>query len=782
MISTLDDLAPARRWCAWRNELRGTKLSKVPYAGEKQRAKANDPRTWHTRAAAAACAERVVNGLGGGVGVILGALGDGFALIGIDLDTCRDPASGSLEEWAIEIIARFDSYSEISPSDTGAKIFALITTEALDEVRAATGFEDGRKFARAKGGDHPPAIELYSGSRYFAVTGRRLDNSPVELAILPPATLVWLLTVAGPAFVGATKQNSKSSGADQSRSATVFRIARRMRREGATYDAFREAVRTDPRTADWFTEKGIAAGERELHRAFDKEGGPDLTGAIVVRAGLRHEAADAGLAALAAAQVPFFQRDRSLVRVEMLSAKTASGDITSAPGIVEVTPASLSRELGRAATWAKCDVNGQLSRIDPPQAVIEQIADMVGSWPFSMLSGVIGTPTLRSDGSLLVAEGYDEPTGLVLLGRPSMPTIPAEPTRSDALDAVELLSTLLDEFPFRDGGGKESIDRAVALSKLLTPVLRGAMPAAPMHLANAPQPGSGKSYLADLASEIATGERCAVVAFSPNPEETEKRLAGSALAGHPIVALDNASGIVSGDLLCQLTERPLLQLRPLGTSKMVRVANTFSVLANGNNASIADDMVRRTIQCRLDANMEAPEQRVFRNNPLARIRLNRGAYIAACLIIARAYICAGQPGLLPPLASYEAWSAIVRSPLVWLGRGDPVASMASLRSSDPQRLLRVAVFKAWAEELGTGGAYITADLIGRASDPGPIGGFLRPQLRAALIEIARDRAGGLDSRRLGRWLSKAESNVADGLKLTCDRGDVGRPRWVLSHA
>ena len=64
-------------------------------------------------------------------------------------------------------------------------------------------------------------------------------------------------------------------------------------------------------------------------------------------------------------------------------------------------------------------------------------------------------------------------------------------------------------------------------------------------------------------------------AFSPQPEETEKRLNGSALAGHPIIALDNASGTIEGDLLCQITERPLLQLRPLGTSKLVRAANTF---------------------------------------------------------------------------------------------------------------------------------------------------------------------------------------------------------------
>jgi putative DNA primase/helicase len=232
-------------------------------------------------------------------------------------------------------------------------------------------------------------------------------------------------------------------------------------------------------------------------------------------------------------------------------------------------------------------------------------------------------------------------------------------------------------------------------------------------------------------------------------------------------------------LLCQITERPLLQLRPLGTSKQIRVANTFTVLTNGNNAVVAADMVRRTIECRLDANMESPETRVFHDNPLVKIMRNRGVYVAACLTVARAYICSGRPGRLPPLASYEAWSDLVRSPLVWLGCADPVASMSSLRSLDPAHQARITVFKAWAEELGTGGAYLTADLIGRANDQEPVGGFLRPGLRAALIEIARERAGGIDPRRLGRWLSKTENNVAAGLKLTSDRGDAARPRWVL---
>ena len=160
------------------------------------------------------------------------------------------------------------------------------------------------------------------------------------------------------------------------------------------------------------------------------------------------------------------------------------------------------------------------------------------------------------------------------------------------------------------------------------------------------------------------------------PEETEKRLIGAALAQFPIIALDNVNGLLMGDFLCQVTERPVLQIRPLGTSNLLRIANTFTTFINGNNLVIGADAVRRCIQCGLDANMELPEERTFRANPVASVLAERGKYIAACLTIARAYITAGRPGRLPPRASYEGWSDIVRSPLVWLGWSDPVETVA----------------------------------------------------------------------------------------------------------
>jgi putative DNA primase/helicase len=375
---------------------------------------------------------------------------------------------------------------------------------------------------------------------------------------------------------------------------------------------------------------------------------------ITIEGGNRHIAADAGLAALAAAQVPFYQRNRKIQRVALVKAKNTSGDIITVPGIVSVDGAMMERELGRSASWQRYDLRRKKSvSIDPPTAVSSQILSMVGQWPFPPLTGLIQCPTLRRDGSLLALPGYDEATGLVLADHVAIPRI--RPTRAAAEKAFELLRGLLAEFPFVD---EES--RAVALSMIITPVVRGAMTVAPMHLITAPLPGTGKSYLADCASMIATGERCAVKAAAPNYEETEKRLIGSALAGFPIIALDNCRDDIAGDFFCQIVERPLLELRALGRSDQHRIPNSFTMFVNGNNAGVAEDMVRRTIRSGLDANLENPETRTFRGDPLATIQRNRGQYIAAALTIPSAYNAANRPPVCPPLLSFEEWSAIVR--------------------------------------------------------------------------------------------------------------------------
>ena len=225
-----------------------------------------------------------------------------------------------------------------------------------------------------------------------------------------------------------------------------------------------------------------------------------------------------------------------------------------------------------------------------------------------ILAGVITTPTLRPNGTILSQPGYDGQTRLLLLDPPQLPPIPDMPSKAEASAALDLLDSLLEGFPFVDDAS-----RSVALSGIITPVVRRATPVAPLHANTAPVAGSGKSYLIDIASAVHSGERAPVIAAGRTEEETEKRLGAALLNGQPIVSIDNVNGQLGGDALCQMIERPVVSLRPLGVSKLVKIESHATMFATGNNIQLVGDMTRRVIVCSLDPNMERPELRTFRS-------------------------------------------------------------------------------------------------------------------------------------------------------------------------
>src|SRR5262249_33311262 len=157
-----------------------------------------------------------------------------------------------------------------------------------------------------------------------------------------------------------------------------------------------------------------------------------------------------------------------------------------------------------------------------------------------------------------------------------LPSVPSKPTKDDAIAALNLLNGLIREFPFVG-----EVDKAVALSGLITPIVRGMMPVAPLHLFHAPEAGTGKSYLMDIISTICTGRICPAVSAGLEPVEFDKKLTSALLGGYLIVSIDNVNGELGGDLLCQAVERRLVQLRPLGRSEMIEVECQSTIFANG---------------------------------------------------------------------------------------------------------------------------------------------------------------------------------------------------------
>jgi hypothetical protein len=54
------------------------------------------------------------------------------------------------------------------------------------------------------------------------------------------------------------------------------------------------------------------------------------------------------------------------------------------------------------------------------------------------------------------------------------------------------------------------------------------------------------------------------------------------------------------------------------------------------------------------------------------------------------------------LGSYEDWSDLVRSTLMWLGEADPVETVEWARETDPRLDEKRAVMAAWAAVIGQG--------------------------------------------------------------------------------
>lgn len=506
---------------------------------------------------------------------------------------------------------------------------------------------------------------------------------------------------------------------------------------------------------------------------------------IQVKGGALPELATEGERALLISDLPVFQRGRSLVRPIAQEVSASGGRTTVTAGLREISGPMMIDMLAQAAEWQVWNARKKaLVATDPPNMVASIILSRAGSWSLPIVAGVTTTPTLRPDGTILTATGYDAATRLFHVADPDlvMPSIVASPSREDANQALTLLNALLEGFPF-----VSPTDRAVALSALITPVVRGAMPVAPLHAIRASTAGTGKSFLADLVSAIATGRPCPVVAAGQTAEETEKRLVGLIMGGFPLISIDNCNDELGGDLLCQVIERPLVRIRPLGRSEIMELESRATLLATGNALRVRGDMTRRTLVCDLDANEERPETRSFTFDPVRRVLDDRGQFVAAALTVVRAYLVAGTPDRQSPLASFSEWSDLVRSALVWLGQSDPVASMDAAREDDPELTELREIVGLWRERLGIDTGLTARDIADTAScrvqdDHGNwTSELVMPDLFDALIRVAGER-GAINTKRLGKWLLARERRIVDGLRLrrAAQKAHGGVVRWQLS--
>jgi putative DNA primase/helicase len=485
--------------------------------------------------------------------------------------------------------------------------------------------------------------------------------------------------------------------------------------------------------------------------------------AILIREGALAEAVDAAEEILARPDLPLqfriFQRGSQLVRVAVLPGSGFVEGVTRPQGATVIIPldkAFILDVLSRFATFKKWDARKKALRVvDAPKALAEAIIARIGLWRFPVLRGVISCPTIRGDGSLLLDAGFDEASGYYV-AHSLKPQVPHNPSQTDAKAALNVLADLLTGFSF-----VEPVDYSVALTLIITAVVRSACDTVPIVIITAPVRGSGKSTIMEITSLISTGRRCVVLSATSDPVEREKRLGGCLLSGDQLINIDNHNGVLNSDLLCQASTSETLKVRPLGTSAQSEIPNTSLWCANGNNISVGGDLARRTLMCRLDPGCERPEDRVFEFDPVARALERRAEYVAAALTVVRAYVVAGKPDVgLSPFGSFEKWSTLVRAALVWVGACDPCESREAVMDDDPEGATLRALLAAWTERFGRTPRTVREIINAANEDDSPLG------------DVIQDIAGegrGVNAKRLGWWLRRQLGRIVDGMKLTQER-------------
>ncbi|RJQ77626.1 hypothetical protein D5S17_14445 [Pseudonocardiaceae bacterium YIM PH 21723] len=346
---------------------------------------------------------------------------------------------------------------------------------------------------------------------------------------------------------------------------------------------------------------------------------------------------------------------------------------------------------------------GKVTRVEasPTKTVLSAVLSS-RYWPgVRPLAGIVGSPVLRPDGSLLQTGGYDPATGLYYAPTTPMPTIPTTPSSQQVSAALEFtLGSLLRDFPF-----VSPADRANHVSLLLAPILRPYLGClTPFGLISATTQSSGKTLLAEIPGYLYGSK--SLVWRKGDDSELEKAITSALHSPAPIMLWDNiAEGtMVSSAVLAQLLTSPQWSARMLGSSGAGFTATNDRLwLATGNNIRLGGDMATRTVLVRLDPNDPHPDQRdqsqfgIPHLDTWLKHPANRVTVLRHLLILVMDWINAGAPRSGHSMRQFTSWAQATGGLLAHHGIDGFLGNLADMREADDQDAEWVAFLTRWHE-------------------------------------------------------------------------------------
>ena len=374
------------------------------------------------------------------------------------------------------------------------------------------------------------------------------------------------------------------------------------------------------------------------------------------------------------------------------------------------------------------------------------------------IEGVHHSPIFLKDGSLIDTTGYHRSAR-------SWVQMPSNYDHGMEIEkAWEIWEDLLYDFRF-----ETSADKAHAMAFVLTGIVRPRIDGpTPLFRFEAPTPGTGKTILCRLLSEVLT-PYIALMSLSDSEEETRKAIT-SALMKYPAVTVfDNVQRLSASCLEAALTADNWKD-RILGESKDIEIPIRTVWAATLNNPSLSRSMFRRTVRIRMNTGLANPEKRdphTFRHSDvLSYARRSRGLLLSALVSMVE-FARESELGKTPVLGSYESWVSVM-TPILrengFSGFLENIEDDRTLTESGETVGLTDFIHEWWDSHRDD---WVNCKILTETAS------------RVHSLDLKRLPDGRLSPTSLGKFLSKNRGNVIDGLTIEGPRAVSGISTYKL---
>lgn len=326
-------------------------------------------------------------------------------------------------------------------------------------------------------------------------------------------------------------------------------------------------------------------------------------------------------------------------------------------------------------------------------------------WPsVPTLAGIIGTPVLRRDWTLLQEPGYDSASGLYLAPTVALPPVPENPTPAQVDTARRfVLSTLLGDFEWEDAAS-----RANYVGLMVTPFLRRPLKClVPLAIISASAPSSGKSLLTALIG-LLVGQQ--TVPWPADDDTALEKLISSTFTveGGAVIFDNLAEGeSIASPILANLLTNPMWSGRILGKTGMGSWPNDRLWMATGNNLRVGGDIASRSVYVRLKPKAPNPETRTgfaipdlqgWIKNPEHRAEL-----LWRLLVLVADWRAAGTPRdtTVAPMRQFTPWAQGVGGFLAHHGVSGFLSNVNVVRGMDEEDTKWAVFLGKWLDRFGT---------------------------------------------------------------------------------